>query len=479
MSALVADREARSVDRWAVPFERVGDLRMMAVLRILLGPVTLLHLAPFLRDARAGVHYDDHFWEPYLSWAPSPPGELWTVVLYVGAVAAVLMMLGVLTRLSTTVTFVVVAGNLLLSQVHFRHNRTFLAILLGGLALVPAGRVLSVDAWWRRARGAAPLPPAGPTWPLFLLRTQVSLVYLASGISKLVDPDWLSGLVLWDRVVRYQHVLDPLPEGVVDLLTTRSLYWLVAPAAILVELSLGVGLWFTRTRLAALWLAIVFHLSIEVSAKVEVFSYGAIAALVIWVTPAARDRVVRLRTDDPAARALAAAVRTLDWFGRFRVEPPRPGDPPVTVVDRDGRILSGRAAARLVLTRLPVTFPVAVLLSRRSMSRSPMSLRRRLSLTALVWVVGFGALRISVLAPESCPPVSDATALDAAAAAARWITAGQARRRSLPLRVRPRCRRGRARVQRRPPRRRHDVALPAGPPLASMRGWRRPMRASR
>ena len=46
-----------------------------------------------------------------------------------------------------------VAGNLLLSQTHFRHNRAFLAIVLGGLALLPAGRVLSVDAWWRRPRG--------------------------------------------------------------------------------------------------------------------------------------------------------------------------------------------------------------------------------------------------------------------------------------------------------------------------------------
>jgi hypothetical protein len=346
----------------------------MAVLRILLGPVTLLHLAPFLRDAQAGVGYDDHFWEPYLRWAPSPPGELWSLVIFGGAATAVLMMLGVLTRLTTTATFVVVAGNLLISQVHFRHNRTFLAILLGGLALVPAGRVLSVDAWWRRVRGRTELAPIAPTWPLLLLRTQVSLVYLASGISKLVDPDWLSGLVLWDRVVRYQHVLDPLPAWGVDVLTSRSLYWLVAPAAILIELSLGVGLWFARTRLAAVWLAIAFHLSIEVSAKVEVFSYGAIAALVIWVTPAARDRVVRLRTDDPVARALAGAVRSLDWFGRFRVEPAGPGDAAVTVVDRDGRTLSGRPAARLVLTRLPLTFPVAVLMpaeGRRTPAPSP------------------------------------------------------------------------------------------------------------
>lgn len=361
MTALTVARGTPPGTGWATPFERVGDLRAMAVLRILLGPITLLHLAPFLRDALAGVDYDDHFWAPYVGWAPSPPGALWSLVLFGGAAAAVLMMLGVLTRLTSTATFVVVAGNLLISETHFHNNRAFLAILLGGLALVPAGRVLSVDAWWRRVRGRTELASPAPTWPLLLLRTQVSLVYLASGISKLVDPDWRSGLVLWDRVVRYQHLLDPLPAWGVDVLTTRSLYWLVAPAAILIELSLGVGLWFARTRLAALWLAILFHLSIEISAKVEVFSYAAIAALVIWVTPAARDRVVRLRTDDRAARTFAGAVRALDWFGRFRVEPAGPGEPSVTVVDRDGRTLSGRSAARLVLTRLPLTFPVAVL----------------------------------------------------------------------------------------------------------------------
>ena len=60
---------------------------------------------------------------------------LWAVLIWVGAASAVLMTFGVLTRLTTATTFAVVAGNLLLSQTHFRHNRTFLAIVLGGLAL--------------------------------------------------------------------------------------------------------------------------------------------------------------------------------------------------------------------------------------------------------------------------------------------------------------------------------------------------------
>ncbi len=112
-------------------------------------------------------------------------------------------------------------------------------------------------------------------WPLWLLRAQVCLVYLASGFSKLVDPDWFGGLVLWDRVVRYQYVLEPtpLPAWAVDLLTERWLYYVVGPAAVFTELFIGIGLWFGRTRLAAVWVAIVFHLLIEVSASVEVFSY--------------------------------------------------------------------------------------------------------------------------------------------------------------------------------------------------------------
>ena len=127
--------------------------------------------------------------------------------------------------MATATAFAVVAANLLLSPTHFRHNRTFLMIVLGAVALVPSGRVLSIDSW-RRRRAGRPRPDVVALWPLWLVRVQIGLVYLASGISKLVDPDWVGGLVLWDRVVRYQHVLDPtpLPGWAIDLLTQRWLY---------------------------------------------------------------------------------------------------------------------------------------------------------------------------------------------------------------------------------------------------------------
>ena len=167
---------------------------------------------------------------------------------------------------------------------------------------------------------APALRPEALLWPLVLLRVQVSLVYFSSGFSKLVDPDWLSGLVLWDRVVRYQHVIHPAPGWVVDFLTWRPLFYVVAPVAIATELFLAAGLWLPRTRLVAIRVAIVFHLAIELGARVEVFSLAAIAALVIWVTPTRRDRAIRLGRQHAPGPGAGPAVPALDWLDRFTIE---------------------------------------------------------------------------------------------------------------------------------------------------------------
>jgi hypothetical protein len=116
---------------------------------------------------------------------------------------------------------------------------------------------------------------------------------------------------------------------------------------------------FRRTRLLAIWVAVVFHLAIELSASVEVFSYAALAALTVWVTPSTRDRIVRLRMDSVAGRRCGTVLRFGDWFARFRTEAAGPHDPDVTVVDRDGTVVTGPDATRFVLTRLPPTFPFA------------------------------------------------------------------------------------------------------------------------
>jgi hypothetical protein len=317
---------------------RAVSLRALALLRVLAGPAVLLHLRPFLADSLEGRTYRDAFHEPYAAWYPEVPEALYVALLWLAAAAAVAMSFGLLTRVASVTTFAIVAYNLFLSTTHFHNNRAYLVIVLGLLAVAPGGR-----------------DPVAPAWPLWLLRFECAAVYAASGLSKLVDPDWFGGTVTWQRVVRARDQLDawPLPEWAVSVLTDRSFHTGAAKIIVLTELFIAAGLWWRGTRYAAVWVAVVFHLAIEASASVQVFSYLAIAVLVIWAVPSTRDRVLRI---DPTAanhRRLAGVVRGLDWLARFRVEP-APGAR-LEVVDRDGATVRGAPAVALALSRLPLT----------------------------------------------------------------------------------------------------------------------------
>jgi hypothetical protein len=90
---------------------------------------------------------------------------------------------------------------------------------------------------------------------------------------------------------------------------------------------------------------------------VQVFSWLAIAGQLIWVTPETHDRLLVLDRSQRSARILGSLVRRLDWLARFRVADAEPGAlDAIRLVNRDGRILTGGRAVRLVLSRLPLLF---------------------------------------------------------------------------------------------------------------------------
>jgi uncharacterized membrane protein YphA (DoxX/SURF4 family) len=362
---------------------RAVSMRSLALLRVLAGPAVLLHLQPFLANALDGRIYSDSFYQPYAGWYPELPDAVYVGLLWLAVVAAVAMSLGLFTRLATAATCAIVTYNLFLSTTHFHNNRAYLVIVLAVLAVAPCGRELSVDAWLRRRRGRSPLETAAPAWPLWLLRFECAAVYGASGLSKLLDPDWFGGTVTWQRVVQAKDDLHALPDWAVSILTNRSFHTGAAKLIVLTELSIAVGLWSRRTRYAAVWVAVVFHVAIEASASVQVFSYLGIAVLVIWAVPSTRDRVLCIDPTAVGQRRLQAAVRALDWLARFRIEPAPPGSP-VEVVDRDGSTISGTPAVAFALSRLPLTawfaLPAQLALrarTTRSIRESASPVRRR------------------------------------------------------------------------------------------------------
>ena len=253
------------------------SLRWLNVLRTLTGPIVVLHLWPYLTDVLDGVQYRDFFYEPYASWYPELPRGAYAAAIVLGVLAGAAMVVRRVARVATIVALAVVAYNVLLSTTHFHNNRAFLLIVLGVLAVTPVA-------------------PAGPAWPLWLLRAEVVVVYAASGGSKLLDGDWFGGAVTHQRVlnVRARLVDDtPLPGWSVDVLTDRSFHTVAAKVIVLTELFIAFGLLWRRTRAAAVVVAVLFHVAIEVTASVQVFSLLALAALVIWRSPELEDQSVK------------------------------------------------------------------------------------------------------------------------------------------------------------------------------------------
>lgn len=329
------------------------SVRALVPLRIALGPLVVIHLQPFLTLAADGSTYRDRFHVPFAAWFPELSDPLYLVALWLAIPAAVALSIGLFTRAANVYLATFIGYNLFLSRTHFHHNRAFLLVLLIATALLPLGVNWSIDA---RRRRTGDRPTTGPRWPLMLVRFQVAAVYVASGFSKLIDADWWGGTVLRLRVERYgsDAVAAGVPEWLVDGVGSAGFSLWFAKIVVLTELFIGVGLLVRRTRLGAVWVAIPFHVAIQFTASVQIFTFAALAALVIWVTPTVRDRVVRV-TSPRHARA----IQILDWTGRFRMEPPSDHDDGLLVIDRDGTEHRGRAAWRLVLSRLPLTFWLA------------------------------------------------------------------------------------------------------------------------
>ena len=338
-------------------FDRAGSTRALALLRIALGIITLYHLVPFFWLATPERYFANGFYVPFfVSWPIFELAE-YRVFLWVIAACASLMTLGVMTRFTTALTFALVTFNIMSNQLFFHHNRAFLMTQLFCMSIIPCGQVLSVDAFLAQRRGR-PLTDSFPLWRLTLFRALVCTPYLASGFSKLVDPDWWGGVVMQQRVLIHgqKAVRAGVPQSVIDVIASdgfSSVWWKFVVAS---ELFIGVGYWFKRTRLSAAFMALGFHFFIEVTSVVGVFSYLGVAAILVWVTPRTRDRDLLINPSTARGRRARKWARWLDWLARFRVVE-RDNVDDVTVRDRDGTEYRGKPAMHFLATRLPILFP--------------------------------------------------------------------------------------------------------------------------
>ena len=341
------------VERWAL---EIGDAHVVGVARLAIGVLLFLQT---LEDARAledKGFFGDAFHLPFLPEAWLPSRSAFSVILAVRVLLAVLVAVGHRARLALAGSALLGLYVLLCDRVSFHHNRYALLCFAFLLAFTPCERALVITSGPRDDR-------RGPLWAQRLAQLQMSIIYLASGGSKLLDPDWRDGLVLGDRFARYggEAVARGVPPRLVALFSEPLATSALAKAAIATELALAFALWPKRTRVFALWWGLMFHLTIEITSKVELFTWLTLTVYLLFVTPDVHARTLFYDPSRASGRFAARAVWLLDWLLRFEIRPWEPDalkkGHAVVVVRRDGTRATGVRAIAMFARCVPAFFP--------------------------------------------------------------------------------------------------------------------------
>jgi hypothetical protein len=340
--------------------DREREAYVFGVLRVAVGALATVHAAQRLLELARRGYFGDVFHLPILPEALVPSMPVYAVLQLVALAGGVLAVLGWHGRAGLFAHATIGLFLLLANRLEYHNNR--FALLL--VALLTAFTPCEKSLLFVRRRGA-PRPDAerrGPVFATNLLRLTVSAVYLSSGGGKLLDPDWRGGRTM---LVRFARGLEDLAErGVVLPDAVAAAYsspWfasLASKSAIALELALAVALWLPKLRPLALYAGALFHLNIELSARVELFSYVMAAAYVAFAIPEIRERAVVLDPRSRVGRFVERALPWVDWLARFRVEA-RAGAR-FAVLDRAGQRHEGLASLAALSRAIPALFPLWV-----------------------------------------------------------------------------------------------------------------------
>jgi hypothetical protein len=344
------------VRRWQT---ELGNTYVLGLVRVGLGLLLFWQALTWARDLSTHGFFGDVFHMPLLPERFVPSRLVYTIILAVMLVLAALVAVGHRPRGAMLASTVLGLYVLLCDRLQFHHNRYALLCFVGLLAFAPCDRSFVITG---ASLGAA--APIGPLWAQRLAQLQLSIIYLASGASKLLDPDWRDGVVLGDRIATHaqEAIARGVPALVLEILAKPLAASALAKAAIATELFLAVGLWMRRTRVFALWWGVLFHLTIQATSQVEQFTWLSLTIYALFATTDVHARKLFFDPSRPKGVIYAGLVGALDWLARFEIRPWAPDalrkGHSIVVVRRDGSRATGIRALAMVARCVPLLFPL-------------------------------------------------------------------------------------------------------------------------
>jgi hypothetical protein len=149
------------------------------------------------------------------------------------------------------------------------------------LVCSPCGHALSVDSLLSRKYRWMKKPRTWAPWALRLIQIQLSVVYVWTVWHKLKGEDWSNGTALYYATRLEDMTNFPVPFLLDWLPFIQAMTW----GTLLVELALGIMIWFKEFRRPVILIGIVFHLGIELMMSIPFFELFMIALIINFYTP--------------------------------------------------------------------------------------------------------------------------------------------------------------------------------------------------
>jgi hypothetical protein len=189
---------------------------------------------------------------------------------------------GFLYRVTAALFTVGFAYVFLLDKANYLNHFYLIVLLSFLLVLVPAHRRFSLDVFLRPGLRST----TAPRWALWLLRTQLGLVYLFGGIAKL-NVDWLAGRPMDEWLAEKSDT--PIVGSLFDTPWSGVVF---SHGGLLLDLLVVPALLWRRTRAFAFVAAVGFHLANSQLFSIGVFPWFMIAATTLFLDPDWPVRVV-------------------------------------------------------------------------------------------------------------------------------------------------------------------------------------------
>ena len=297
------------------PLDRIIDARVNAraagVARVVIGlaaAIKALVLAPVL----ARFADPDVLRVPYVEWLPAVTDLPAGLVLGAWLLVAGAFTIGLWTTMAGAALTIILGAVLLADQQLYSNHLYLLTLLVGLLTVARAGSAVSVDA--RRGGGRDTVRG----WAPWLIRVQVSVVYLFAGLSKL-NGTFISGTVVAVTLRSDGPLAIPAGWRTFEPMAT------VAILAILTELFLAVALWLPAWRRTAFVVGLGLHLAIALwfvpTAELVVFGLITLAPYLFFLPAPVHGAVVVWDDSCGFCRDWVTLFRRLDWLAALQFVP--------------------------------------------------------------------------------------------------------------------------------------------------------------